>query len=76
MDGNFRNARDYPDVVSDDPPANVDPIMNVGVHEKEFFEGDILNVTKTDISLQLMQTSNGRNAIRNTHQLWPNGKVS
>ena len=76
MDGNFRNARDYPDVVSDDPPENVDPILNEGVHETEYFEGDISNVTKTDISLQLMQTSNGRNAIRNTHQLWPNGKVS
>ena len=76
MDGNYRHARDYPEEVSDDPPENIDPILNEDVVEKEYFEGDIVNVTKVDISEQIMQTSNGRNAIRNTHQLWPNGKVS
>ena len=76
MGGTFRLARDYPDEVSADPPENVDPILNEDVVEKEYFEGDIVNVTKVDISEQIMQTSNGRNAIRNTHQLWLNGKVS
>ena len=76
QNGNFRHARDYPEEVSDDPPEDIDPILNEDVVEKEYFEGDIVNVTKVDISEQIMQTSNGRNAIRNTHQLWPNGKVS
>ena len=76
MDGNFRHARDFPEDVSGDPPENIDPILNEDVVEKEYFEGDIVNITKVDISEQIMQTSNGRNAIRNTHQLWPNGKVS
>lgn len=81
MDGNhlnpadFGHARDYPEDVSGDPPEDIDPILNEDVVEKEYFEGDIVNVTKVDISEQIMQTSNGRNAIRNTHQLWPNGKV-
>ena len=68
-------ARDQPEEVSADPPADVDPILNIDVVEQEYFEGDIVNITKVDISESLMQTHNGRNAIRNRHQLWPNGKV-
>jgi len=81
MDGNhlnpsdFQVARDQPEEVSADPPADVDPILNIDVVEQEYFEGDIVNITKVDISESLMQTHNGRNAIRNRHQLWPNGKV-
>ena len=65
-------ARDSPDVVNADPPVDDgDPILFANV-----FEGDITNVSSVDINELLMTTNNGRNAVRNKHQLWPNNQVS
>ena len=67
----FNFARDSPDEVSKDPPKGIDPILSAGA-----FEGDIVDVTSIDINELMMTKNNARNAIRNKHQLWPNGKVS
>jgi len=67
----FAEARVNAEVIaSDEPASGDDPIMLAGQ-----FEGDIVNVTSIDISSLLMTSNNARNAIRNKHQLWQNGKV-
>jgi hypothetical protein len=57
-------------IASDEPASGDDPIMLA-----RQFEGDIVT-TSIDISSMLMTSNNARNAIRNKHQLWQNGKVS